>query len=353
MSSLDHLQRIPARLPVLVTLGEEIQNFFTAQIGVRGVFIVTPTPRQQGQRLSLTLSLPDGQLFEAPGVVARTVDAAMAKEQGIPSGMGVQFYGLSPTALSRWERFLKQAHQRMSRGAPPVGWGPTQQSRARPMQYQLGVSSVEKLNEFKETALQANGVFIRTVKLCPIGTSAVISVVHPMSADEFHLHGVVVSVSEARGGVGVKLNDVSQQTLEDFKRFIVLGIPVIETMERKISHQPFDEVDDDFVKTRPRPISRETAPKIEEERETTIEITDDDVEFFEGDEMSDLSGELVLDFESLVIDVASSANTSTTDDGVISVEIKALDEEALRRLDLISEASNEEDLLGSTKSNSD
>ena len=37
----------------------------------------------------------------------------MGQEQGVPAGMGVQFYGLSRVAAARWERFLRLALERL------------------------------------------------------------------------------------------------------------------------------------------------------------------------------------------------------------------------------------------------
>lgn len=104
--------RLPARLPVDVVSGRSREPLFTAEIGLRGVFIVTDTPRNQRQLLSLTLTLPDSSKFKVQGMVARVVTCEKAGELNVPAGMGVQFYGLSRTVSERWEVFFEELRQK-------------------------------------------------------------------------------------------------------------------------------------------------------------------------------------------------------------------------------------------------
>lgn len=91
--------------------------------------------------------------------------------------------------------------------------------------YQLALPTVEALKGFRDNALNARGVFVRTADIRPPGTPAVVSVVHPLSGDEFHLSGEVVPLPRGRPGVAVQLQGVTARTISDFDIFIALGIP--------------------------------------------------------------------------------------------------------------------------------
>lgn len=78
----------------------------TAEVGRRGVFVVSERPWPRRKLVSLVLVLPDGEEFEVHGMVARTVSTEESQRADMPPGMGIQFYGLSRLAQDQWEAFF-------------------------------------------------------------------------------------------------------------------------------------------------------------------------------------------------------------------------------------------------------
>lgn len=113
--------RVEAHLPVTLRIGRSEEHLLSAEVGLRGVFVVTDAPRPLRQLVTLGITLADGTLFEVQGMVSRSVGTEEAWTQGIPSGMGIQFYGLSQAASERWEAFLQEAERRHDQGLSPFG----------------------------------------------------------------------------------------------------------------------------------------------------------------------------------------------------------------------------------------
>lgn len=314
--------------------GATEEKAFAGEVGLRGAFIVTMTPRPVRQLLGLSLALPEGEPLEVNGMVARSVRPEEAARLGVPPGMGIQFYGLSRAGRERWEQvFFRLLTGRIRRtSAPPTSRaarsggapslvivdgaepaaGAVGPKRARPSQrpaepyvaltrvrrrpgdqgartaptraeepaslaeategagqlsswyqyfldddgtaaasrsmhaegrheeppgraasapdcldgpvlYRLAVGGARALRQFGATVLSARGIFLRSVDPRPPGTPVVVCVVHPLSGEELHLPGEVVSVADDRPGVAVALHGLRKRDVRDFERFAAEG----------------------------------------------------------------------------------------------------------------------------------
>jgi hypothetical protein len=238
MKSHEQAQRVPARLPVLLTEGDHIEHFFTALVGPSGVFVVTRSPSAPGQAVTLTVTLPDGQLFETQGTISQVFGPGDAQEMGVPPGMDVQFAPLGRLARKRWEALIDLARERLGGGAAgarmPLGWeslggrpatsGPAEApGRSAAILYHVVPPTIEKLQDLGERVLRPQGIFVRTADVRGAGTPAIVCVVHAISGDEFHLLGEVLATRP--DGVWIKFGKLDPRTLDLFRRFIALGIP--------------------------------------------------------------------------------------------------------------------------------
>jgi hypothetical protein len=161
------------------------------------------------------------------GLPVQRQQAPLARVQQPPAGyqQGIQRYPqqlpLPGVLAGRQQGWSQPAH--MLALPPAMGLAPSEPLAH--VVYRLMLPTAEALEGFAQAALRSGGVFVRTRDLRPIGTPAVVVVVHPMSGDEFHLPGEIEHSGIQNRGVGVRLFGVTQRTVSEFRNFITLGIP--------------------------------------------------------------------------------------------------------------------------------
>lgn len=92
-----------------VSLGSD-HNFyagFTENLSEGGVFVATHLIKPVGERLELTIHLPDSDAV-IRGVGEVRWLRAYSEQSNVPPGMGVRFLDLEPGSLEAIEGFLKQ-----------------------------------------------------------------------------------------------------------------------------------------------------------------------------------------------------------------------------------------------------
>lgn len=322
MTSHEQAQRVPARLPVLLTGDDRIEHFFTALVGPSGVFIVTRSPSPPGQAVTLTVTLPDGQLFEAQGTISQIFGPGDAQEMGVPPGMDVQFAPLGRIARRRWEALLDQARERIggaggARGLP-IGWeslgarpapagAAEAPARSAAILYHVVPPTVEKLQDLGERVLRPQGIFVRTADVRGPGTPAIVCVVHALSGDEFHLLGEVLATRP--DGVWIKFGKLDERTLAYFRRFIALGIPDDRALYAKPSAGDESQASEKWLDNAVTVVTPSTRDQAAEE-EASIELDDAEIEVCGAPSLSldvdalqsGINPELELSFEAELLD---------------------------------------------------
>lgn len=92
-----------------VSLGSD-HNFyagFAENLSVGGVFVATHLLKPVGERLELSIHLPDSEIV-VRGVGEVRWLRMYSEQSNVPPGMGVRFVHLEPGSLEAIEHFLKQ-----------------------------------------------------------------------------------------------------------------------------------------------------------------------------------------------------------------------------------------------------
>ena len=89
--------RAEAALDVDVEVAGEKRKMrlVSKDIGSGGIFLRTEQPAALWKRVKLSLSLPDGSVFEVGGEVVRSVNPEKAKASRHPAGMAIAFDDVS------------------------------------------------------------------------------------------------------------------------------------------------------------------------------------------------------------------------------------------------------------------
>ena len=104
-------RRRAPRAPVRAEISFESEdNFFTgfsSDLSTGGCFIVTGALLQRGERVTLHLTLPNGQRIEAEGEV-RWVRPPHPSNHLVLPGMGIQFVGMDADSRAAVDAFMAQ-----------------------------------------------------------------------------------------------------------------------------------------------------------------------------------------------------------------------------------------------------
>jgi uncharacterized protein (TIGR02266 family) len=76
-------------------------------VSAGGIFVATFDAPPVGERVALSVTLPDGTALELTGVVRWIRDADIATD-GLPAGCGIEWKGLPVDALRTLERFAEE-----------------------------------------------------------------------------------------------------------------------------------------------------------------------------------------------------------------------------------------------------
>jgi uncharacterized protein (TIGR02266 family) len=103
-------RRAAVRAPVQVAVDfEGDDNFYTgvsSDISEGGLFVATQNIRPLGEVLEIALALPSGFQIQATGRVRWIREVTPYVDRSAPSGMGIQFEGLSEEARTAIQKFL-------------------------------------------------------------------------------------------------------------------------------------------------------------------------------------------------------------------------------------------------------
>ncbi len=112
-------ERLVARIPLQARCGTwpRVLELFTGDLSAGGVYVPTTHPATLGDKVELTLELPDGRQVAIGGEVASVVDAADAVRLGRPQGIGIRFAerdGSGKDALSQLIQIARASQPRPS-----------------------------------------------------------------------------------------------------------------------------------------------------------------------------------------------------------------------------------------------
>ncbi len=250
-------RRYPFRLPLVLSRNGRELAVQTEDVSFTGIFFRTDTPVPERQLVKLRLSLrPGEEPLAVMGMVARNVPA----RDGLPPGIGIQFYALSTADRKRWIQYVREAVAKAAPAPapvtapamtpasaaalaaspparvlpPPLPHPPEPVRRQYPrhaMVLEVLLHSVDDLRTFYSRNVSKGGLFVATTLEVPEGTVMKVSVIHPRSRERFTLQAVVrrrVTVGDA--GLGLEFAALDDGRREEFQEFIASELPVEEVV---------------------------------------------------------------------------------------------------------------------------
>jgi len=233
---LRRAQRIPVNLSVQVIGGRTRMTYHTVDVSRVGIFIHTDTPRTERQLVRLRVDLGSGDPLEAHGMVVRAITPDEAGDEGLASGMGIEFYGFGGDPQRRWEAYLtalSAAYGRVRDGQKPATWPPRyrpgHQDSLLPDEVVVPVpaTDVESLYEMCEADIPRGTTFIPAPYRLPVGCNVCLRIYHPVTHQHYDLHGKVMQLhgDPQFPGIGVALRPGVQIRREEFRQFIEKALP--------------------------------------------------------------------------------------------------------------------------------
>ncbi len=250
-------RRHPFRVRLVLSRGGQELEAQTEDVSFAGVFIRmdTPLPVRQLVRLKLTLP-PEGDALAVMGMVARHFPA----RDGLPPGVGIQFYSLATEERRRWNHFIRyvvsssEVTSPIPLAPPPTPvfepgdlFGPDEPLEAvevvepaEPIRrsfprsaatLQVRLDSVDDLEMLYTRNVSKGGLFFGTTHDLPEGTQLKVSVIHPKSHEHFPLEATVRwRDTSAEPGLGLEFVQFTDQRRQEFFEFIRSEIPVEEVV---------------------------------------------------------------------------------------------------------------------------
>jgi hypothetical protein len=180
------------------------------------------------------------------GMVARNVPA----RDGLPPGIGIQFYALAAADRKRWVQFVRSIAPAAPKpvepprplavvppapAVPPPLPSPPEPVRRRYPRHavalQVLLHSVDDLRTFYTRNVSRGGLFVATTLEVPEGTAMRVSIIHPKSRERFTLDAVVRRRGDARDpGLGLEFAALDEARREEFQEFIASELPVEEVV---------------------------------------------------------------------------------------------------------------------------
>lgn len=198
-------QRRLARVTVDISDGRNRLSAYTRDVSRHGIFLRTEVELRERFLVQLVLHTPEGPLATT-GFVVRT-------ERGV--GVGIQFFALSATAKSQWDRFIS--------GATPQPQVDTSDLPDRAT-FLVKLRDVPRLEEFVERNYARGGLYMATPLLKAEGVPIALVVVHPESKEEFLIEGEVARVCRTPPkGMDVRFPVPDAVQLAMFRTFVETG----------------------------------------------------------------------------------------------------------------------------------
>lgn len=192
----------------------------TRDASYEGVFIARRDPLPLRKLIRFKTRLPDSdEQLQMLGLVAHTVNASQAEQQGREPGMGIQLFSLGSETRRRWREFLDDLYR-----DDPQARQTLESSRRPTVRMRLGDESV--LEQFRTRDLPRREVFVRTPDLHPEGTEVDLVVSHPVDDATVGLEATVTESVEGSvkdRGLHLKLDLPTDMT--DLEQFTGGSIP--------------------------------------------------------------------------------------------------------------------------------
>jgi len=246
-------RRYPYRVKLVLTRNGKELVARTEDVSFTGIFFRTDTPIPERQLVRLRLTLPsEGGDFTVMGMVARNVPA----RDGLPPGIGIQFYALSVADRRRWTAFIRFVSSAVPEAAAPAAVpvvpGPALALAPEPVlepepapdpvpdpvrrsfpryaaALQVQLHSVDDLRTFYTRNVSRGGLFVATTLAVAEGTRLKVSVVHPRTREQFTLRAVVRRRSTSEDpGLGLEFAELSEARRDEFMEFIASELRVEE-----------------------------------------------------------------------------------------------------------------------------
>jgi uncharacterized protein (TIGR02266 family) len=240
-------RRYPCRVPLALSRNGQELAAQTEDVSFTGIFFRTDTPIPERQLVKLRLSLPPGgEPLAVMGMVARNVPS----RDGLPPGIGIQFYALAVADRRRWVQFVRAiapAAPNLVEPARPLAVVPPAPAVPPPLPpppepvrrkyprhavaLQVLLHSVDDLRTFYTRNVSSGGLFVATTLEVPEGTVMKVSVIHPKSHERFTLEAVVRRRGAAGDpGLGLEFAALDEARREEFQEFITSELPVEEVV---------------------------------------------------------------------------------------------------------------------------
>lgn len=98
---------VEAKLSFTLKFGKQEHPCRAADVGRRGVFLLTDARPRQHQLLQIVIGLPSRPDLLVHGMVERVVGYEEAEKEDVPAGVAIRFYGLGRKTRSKWEEIVE------------------------------------------------------------------------------------------------------------------------------------------------------------------------------------------------------------------------------------------------------
>lgn len=230
-------QRYRYRLPLILTWGKGTGYTVleTEDVSLSGVFVRTAkevVPMRRLLRLDMHLPPEDEELaLHAMAIHAVPLDNDLERNPGL----GLQLYGNGREQLSRWGRFITVVRQaspgttdstpfaRTSEKKPPERLVRQFERIAAVLEVRL--QTLDDLHVMHTRDVSKGGMFLLTDRPREVGDELALTIVHPVTADEFSLACVVRrQVSGREIGMAVELLGMDGERRQEWWDFVMAGM---------------------------------------------------------------------------------------------------------------------------------
>lgn len=225
MYSLRRHRRVPARIPVRISVAGWSLDTVTSDVSLSGVFALVPLFPVDAHVVTLRLFLPDSlEYLTLTARAARVVTESMATSYA-PAGVGFEIdKATHPAELARWREFIT----RVEAMVPWPGEFEVEEATSLVVEQTVRFNDIGELRDLQEIDLFMGGMFLELdVELSP-GMDVLLELVHPMDGSSFRLRARVTRrIIRERRGVCVAFRGDLRKLGEQLQKFILDGMPKV------------------------------------------------------------------------------------------------------------------------------
>lgn len=182
--------RVSVSLDVFVQTVDGDVPCKTRDASYHGVFIVRPDPLPLRKLIRFRTRIPDtDEELQMLGLVAHTVNATEAAENGRDPGMGIQLFSLGRQTRDRWRHYVDTLYEENPEADHAIDLS------GRP-RVQVRIPNSAILRKFRSVDLPGGSLFVQTPDIYDAGTGVDCVIVHPLTEMEFTLFAEVSEVVE-------------------------------------------------------------------------------------------------------------------------------------------------------------